>query len=76
MFGAFLVQLTAGAYHGTFGNLLPYISSFVKEVMYKSTSAFSAHIFYLQYDSWVTHGDLAMVFSTGGLAQGVSFMLG
>jgi len=59
VFGAFLVQLTAGAYHGTFGNLLPYISSYVKE-----------------YDSWVTHGDLAMVFSTGGLAQGVSFMLG
>jgi len=59
VFGAFLVQLTAGSYHGTFGNLLPYFTSYVK-----------------QNDPGITNGDLAMVFSAGGLAQGVSFMLG
>ena len=30
--GGFLIQLTAGTYHGTFGNLLPYFSSYVKKV--------------------------------------------
>lgn len=59
VFGAFLIQLTAGSYHGTFGNLLPYFSSYVKKD-----------------DPEVTHGDMAMVFSSGGLAQGVSCMLG
>jgi len=59
VFGAFLIQLTAGTYHGTFGNMLPYFSSYVKQ----------AH-------PSITHGDLAMVFSSGGLAQGVSSMLG
>ena len=34
VFGAFLVQLTAGSYHGTFGNLLPYFSSYFKQVRY------------------------------------------
>jgi len=57
--GGFLIQLTAGTYHGTFGNLLPYFSSYVKK----------------DYPD-ITHGDLAMVFSSGGLAQGVSCMLG
>ena len=28
--GAFLVQLGVGSYHGTFGNLLPYLSSYMK----------------------------------------------
>ena len=32
VFGAFLIQLTAGTFHGTFGNLLPYFSSYVKKV--------------------------------------------
>ena len=30
----------------------------------------------LQDDPEVTHGDLAMVFASGGIAQGVSCMLG
>ena len=30
--GAFLVQLAAGSYHGTFGNMLPYLTSYVKQV--------------------------------------------
>jgi len=59
VFGAFLIQLTAGTFHGTFGNLLPYFSSYVKKE-----------------DPEVTHGDLAMVFASGGVAQGVSCMLG
>jgi len=59
VFGAFLIQLTAGAFHGTFGNLLPYFSSYAKKD-----------------DPEVTHGDLAMVFASGGIAQGVSCMLG
>lgn len=29
--GAFLVQLTVGSVHGTFGNLLPYISSYMRQ---------------------------------------------
>jgi len=59
VFGAFVIQLTVGTYHGTFGNMLPYFSSYVRQV-----------------HPSIRHGDLAMVFSTGGLAQGVSFMLG
>ena len=30
--GAFLCQLCAGAYHGTFGNLLPYLTSYIRQV--------------------------------------------
>ena len=59
VFGGFLTQLCAGSYHGTFGNMLPYLSSYMK-----------------QTDSRLTHGDLAMVFSVGGMAQGVSSFLG
>lgn len=32
VFGAFIIQLCAGAYHGTFGNLLPYFLSYLKQV--------------------------------------------
>ena len=32
VFGAFLLQLCAGSYHGTFGNLLPYITSYLRQV--------------------------------------------
>jgi len=56
--GAFLIQLTTGTYHGTFGNLLPYFSSFIRKA-----------------DPSIGHGDLAQVFSSGGLAQGFTFML-
>ena len=59
VFGGLLTQLCAGSYHGTFGNMLPYLSSYMK-----------------QTDSRLTHGDLAMVFSVGGMAQGVSSFLG
>ena len=30
--GAFLIQVCAGCYHGTFGNLLPYFTSYMKQV--------------------------------------------
>ena len=30
--GAFLIQVCAGSYHGTFGNLLPYFTSYLKQV--------------------------------------------
>ena len=30
--GAFLLQLVAGSYNGTFGNLLPYLTSFLRQV--------------------------------------------
>ena len=29
---AFLIQLCNGCYHGTFGNLLPYLSSYLRQV--------------------------------------------
>ena len=32
VFGGFLIQLCAGCYHGTFGNLLPYLTSYVRQV--------------------------------------------
>ena len=32
IFGAFLLQLCVGSYHGTFGNLLPYITSYLRQV--------------------------------------------
>ena len=32
VFGAFLIQVCAGCYHGTFGNLLPYFTSYLKQV--------------------------------------------
>ena len=32
VFGSFLIQLTLGAYHGTFGNMVPYFSSYMKQV--------------------------------------------
>ena len=59
VFGGFLTQLCAGSYHGTFGNMLPYLTSYMKQT--------SPHL---------THGDMAMVFSVGGMAQGVSSFLG
>ena len=30
----------------------------------------------IQSNPELTHGDLAMIFSTGGLSQGVSYLLG
>lgn len=30
--GAFLVQICVGSYHGTFGNLLPYFTSYMRQV--------------------------------------------
>ena len=30
--GAFLLQLVAGSYNGTFGNLLPYLTSYLRQV--------------------------------------------
>ena len=30
--GAFLIQICAGCYHGTFGNLLPYFTSYLRQV--------------------------------------------
>ena len=32
IFGAFLLQLCVGSFHGTFGNLLPYITSYLRQV--------------------------------------------
>ena len=32
VFGAFLIQLCLGCYHGTFGNILPYLTSYMKQV--------------------------------------------
>ena len=32
VFGAFLLQLCAGSYNGTFGNLLPYLTSYMRQV--------------------------------------------
>ena len=32
IFGAFLIQLCAGCYHGTFGNILPYLTSYMRQV--------------------------------------------
>ena len=32
VFGAFLLQLCVGSYHGTFGNLLPYLTSYLRKV--------------------------------------------
>jgi hypothetical protein len=31
--GAVLIQLAVGAHHGTFGNMLPYFTSFMRQVM-------------------------------------------
>ena len=45
--GAFLIQLCVGCYHGTFGNLLPYLTSYMRQVRgdidlrYLSTLTFS-----------------------------------
>ena len=33
IFGAFLLQLCVGSFHGTFGNLLPYITSYLRQVV-------------------------------------------
>ena len=33
VFGAFLIMLCIGCYHGTFGNILPYLTSYMKQVM-------------------------------------------
>ena len=34
VFGAFLLQLCVGSYHGTFGNLLPYLTSYLRKVIF------------------------------------------
>jgi hypothetical protein len=31
--GAIIIQLAVGSYHGTFGNLLPYFTSFMRQVI-------------------------------------------
>ena len=33
MFGAFLLQLVVGAFPGTFGNMLPYFTSYKRQVL-------------------------------------------
>ena len=30
--GAFLIQMCAGGFHGTFGNMLPYLTSYMRQV--------------------------------------------
>jgi len=59
VFGGFLIQLVAGSYHGTFGNLLPYLTSYVR-----------------QTDDEISNGDVAMIFSVGGFAQGLTYLFG
>lgn len=59
VFGAFLIQLCAGCFNGTFGNLLPYFTSYMKQT----------------YPD-INHGDFAMVLSVGGIAKGISYLLG
>ena len=36
VFGAFLIQLCLGCYHGTFGNILPYLTSYMKQVSWET----------------------------------------
>ena len=36
--GAFLIQLCAGGFHGTFGNMLPYLTSYMRQVFIKHIS--------------------------------------
>ena len=95
VFGAFLIQLCIGCYHGTFGNMLPYLTSYMKQVSLENKVCFkkiSLTLFckrcslplikimlicsIIQSNPDLTHGDLAMIFSTGGLSQGVSYLLG
>lgn len=77
VFGAFIIQLCAGAYHGTFGNILPYLTSYMKQVRYSlHCLGCMTLIDWLQKRSDLNNGDLANIMSIGGLAQGVSFLLG
>ena len=75
VFGVFLIHLCAGCYHGTFGNLLPYFTSYLRLVMlYIIYMLKITH--HLQSDTELTNGDVAMIFAHGGLAQGISFLIG
>ena len=71
-----MVQLCIGCYHGTFGNLLPYLTSYMRQVKVNSFRMITLITLSLQSCPDLTHGDLAMIFSTGGLSQGVSYLLG
>ena len=80
MFGAFLLQLCAGSYHGTFGNLLPYITSYLRQVISENKiehgEYFDKIILLIEDSDDVSNGDVAMIMSVGGLAQGISFLMG
>merc|ERR1711884_167540 len=45
--GAFLLQLVAGSYNGTFGNLLPYLTSYLRQSNEDMTNGDLAMIFAL-----------------------------
>lgn len=47
VFGAFLLQLCAGSYNGTFGNLLPYLTSYMRQANEELTNGDLANIFAL-----------------------------
>jgi len=58
VFGATLIFFVAGSFHGSFGNMLPYFSSYKR-----------------QFDPSLTNGDLSVILSTAGFAQGFSYLL-
>ena len=73
---AFLIQLCNGCYHGTFGNLLPYLSSYLRQVTSGLEISSVGNNDFFKSDSELTHGDVAMIFAYGGLSQGFSFLIG
>ena len=80
VFGAFLIQLCAGCFNGTFGNLLPYFTSYMKQVHSTLVCLYvrlDLNIYItLQTYPDINHGDFAMVLSVGGIAKGISYLLG
>ena len=80
VFGAFLIQLCAGCFNGTFGNLLPYFTSYMKQV-HSTLVCLYARLYlniYITLQTYpdINHGDFAMVLSVGGIAKGISYLLG
>ena len=74
VFGAFLLQLCAGSYNGTFGNLLPYFTSYMRQVQ-SQVYNFLTNTASQAYGE-LTNGDLAMIFALGGVFQGIGFLIG
>ena len=72
--GAFLINLCVGCFPCTFGNILPYLSSYMRQVDIRLNR--TTNNLYPQLEPDLSHGDLSAIFTVGGASQGFSYLIG